>query len=287
MRLRIFTLVTGVGLLTAAIAPYVYAVPPIGILRVWDTLPIIGPDPTETIVDPIGVSGMVDTVTSPLSNITAYENMRHSGGPCGMAYWNPATDNFCWFGWGGGLDRAIALAPTGVAEKVNASGGFPIRTFRAGDTWNVISGSRMSVHFQGTGSGVCKGTDPADMAEIRTYTGIAPFDVTVDPFTYDVWLTTTTSMVSRLDPATNDVTSWAIPGGGSPFDLVLDTTQKPMFAVQGGTGDRVLHLDPDTDTFTQWMIPGGGIGPPVAGGYVTRRGHDRGRLVRVRRNRVG
>ena len=284
---RCIIVATTIGLCITGLARTAASVPPAADVRVWDVGTDVGGDPTEIVVDAIGVSSMVDTPAEPLTNVTAFADL--IGGPTlsdGLVYWNPATDDFCWFGWsGGGGARAVALAPFGVAEKTSTVSGFPVRTFRAGDVWTVnwlAAGDQLAVHFRGTGSGVCKGTDPADLAEIRTYgplgpagSALAPFDVAVDPVDYFVWLTTSEDPASgeasirRLDPATNDVVSWVIPVSGTPFDLALDLDRYPMFTLWSDTEpDHVMHLDPDTDTFTQWEIPADGLGPSglVSGG---------------------
>src|SRR5438876_2810700 len=71
-----------------------------GTYTIWSLDASVGFDPHETIDDVSNLSGQL---ASGPTMITAMENGFLSGGPCGILYWNPATNQFVYYGVTGGF----------------------------------------------------------------------------------------------------------------------------------------------------------------------------------------
>lgn len=210
-------------------------------VRIWDILPHTGPDPSESVEDIDGVTQHVATPANPLTVVTVIENTSHGGGPCGVIYWNPATNFFKWYGFGGGFQSGVD-ANLSAPPKTDSLG----KTFGPGDVWIAKSGCpAFLMNF--------KGSD-----DFRSYGTFSTFGTQVDQATGDVWLTEIDSAnVSRLDPATNALTRWNLGGGARPYYLAVDASSRAYATV--GCTDEIVRVDPATDSVTRWAVPGGGL----------------------------
>ena len=102
-------------------------------VRIWNTRPNLGRDPTESVDDPAGVTSQGTGVPT---IVTLYENTTHPGGPCGVAYWNPVSNFFKWYGFGLGFQSGIDINRA-APVKVHAPTG---AVFGPGDGWFAKSG---------------------------------------------------------------------------------------------------------------------------------------------------
>src|SRR5712692_7387052 len=117
----------------------IHAQMPTAKIKVWNITPTIGFNPDESVEDIAGLTGHVATAANPQTIATTIENTTHPEGPCGLIFWNPATNAFKWYGISGGFSAGIDLnlrAPllTGPAGSV-----FGAPTFQPGDVWVAIN----------------------------------------------------------------------------------------------------------------------------------------------------
>ncbi len=213
-------------------------------VRVWDTRPLLGRDPDDSVHDIGGLTVDVATPANPLTIATAWENTTCPGGPCGAMLWNPATDDFeCW-GVTGGFTASVDLNTS--APVLTDAGG---RTYGPGDVWvGGPNGAPVYVKFAG-------------LPSARIYFPAASaWDVLVDQRTGDVWVSSpffdgsTTGHISRINPTTGTQTKWAV--GGQPRELAIDAAGL-VYATAGSSG--IVRLDPATDAVRTWAVPGGGL----------------------------
>jgi hypothetical protein len=69
------------------------------------------------VVDAYGITGQVSTPAAPLTLITAFDTIL-TGLRFGVVYWNPETDDFCWFGWTGSFGHGLTLVQARYAAAV-------------------------------------------------------------------------------------------------------------------------------------------------------------------------
>jgi len=222
-------------------------------IKVWNITTTIGHNPDESVEDIAGITGHVATLANPQTIATTIENTTHPEGPCGLIFWNPATNSFKWYGISGGFSAGIDLnlrAPllTGPVGSV-----FGAPTFQPGDVWVAINGGSPPIYVNFKGSN-----------NFRFYPVGGANGVQVDQTTGKIYFTDLFSgTINRLDPATNAVTTWTV--GGSPHYLAIDSTGRVYSAVAratvAGGVDAIVRIDPAaaTNNVTSWVIPGGGL----------------------------
>jgi len=209
-------------------------------VRVWDTRPLLGFDPDDSVADIGGLTLDVATVAAPLTIATAWENTTCPGGPCGAMLWNPATDDFSCWGIAGGFTASIDLNTS--APVLTDGGG---RTYGPGDVWvGGPNSAPLYVKFAG-------------LASARIYFPVGSvWDVLVDQGTGDIWVSSPFSggSISRIDPTTGTQTRWFV--GGQPRELAQDGSGR-IYATAGTAG--IVRLNPATNAVRTWAVPGGGL----------------------------
>ena len=177
-------------------------------VKLWNTLPSLGRDPTESVDDPAGITNHHGTGSPTIATI--YENTFCSGRPCGVTYWNPDTNLFVCYGFGSGFQAGIDINRS-APVKVDVGTG---AVFGPGDTWLAKSGTPFIMHFQGTDT-------------FREYRNInATWGVKVNQSTGEVWTTEDTSgNILLLDPATSIVRN---PG------RCMSSARSPMWPARAG-----------------------------------------------------
>jgi hypothetical protein len=225
---------------------------------------LVGFSPNETDEDPYGLTEQVVkdskklTMVTNINGLLTAENLRTNG----IIYWNPATNVFKSYGVTVGISSGIDvnLRQTAYTE------GFGKR-FQQGDVWSAVRGdvdasTALYVHFRGT-------------KEFRRYTLAGPSGViganavAVHP-NGDVFFTAEDPFVGgfigRLDPKTNDVTSWPV-GAGVGY-LAIDSKGMVYATVSnalalGGVSDAIVRLNPsikvpteDYPNLVAWGVPG-------------------------------
>lgn len=231
----------------------VYAPLPVATVHVWNITPTIGHNPDHTVEDTGGITLHVATAANPQTVVTTIDNTSHPEGPCGLIFWNPATNVFQWYGIGGGFTAGDALNHNAPTLTGPAGSVFGTPTFRPGDVWVTINGSPpLYVNFRGSNN-------------FRFYTSVTPSNgIRVDEATGRIYFTSVFfGTISRLDPATNAVTTWSI--GGSPHYLAIDSSGRVYSAVAtagvAGGVDAIVRIDPSATSgnVKTWAIPGGGL----------------------------
>lgn len=221
-------------------------------LKVWNTQPDLGFDPNESVDD---VSGLTTHVGSP-AVVTVIENTTHSGGPCGVIFWNPDTNDFKWYGVTFGFQAAVDINRS--APVLTGPGG---KTFQPGDSWQSGPTSSPSVFMVEMPIYVnFKGSD--DFRGYQVALGEHSWGVKVDQKTGHVWYAGfEDGTIGRLNPATNERTRWDLdlPAPAAPAEpryITLDATGK-VYVTVGGL-DQVVRLNPATNEVTRWDVPGVG-----------------------------
>ena len=268
-----------------------------GTYKIWDpntTDPILGNDPNQTIADVLGLSSQVATPAEPLTVVTVYENTVCSGHPCGVTYWNPETDLFRCYGYSSGAMTGVDVnveapeetAPDGKmfgpgdtwlfkssfqapGSAIFDCGGqcsltvqFPgSDLFRSWEGGNVLGGKV----DQATGevwytdqSGVVGLLDPGTNISRRWAIGGEPHYVAVDSMGRGYVTVASLDQIVRIDPATNAVSRWPVPGGGfepggsfeNPDGIAIDDDGIVWFAES--SGNEIGSLDPSTDTICEY-----------------------------------
>ena len=196
-------------------------------LSVWNTQPTLGNDPDESVADLAGVTVHAAAPGFPLTIVTAYENTFCSGLPCGVTFWNPATNYFKCYGFSAGTTVSIDVDLTN------------------GDTW--ISGSiagGIRRNFAGTNN-------------FRQYNITDGWGAQVNQATHDLAIVDVTpSGVSMLTPAGGRM-RW--PFSGEAHYVVIDGSGRMYVTVRdGGPGgiDQLVRVDPATNEMKKWDIPG-------------------------------
>ena len=263
------------------------------------TSPSFGDDPTMTVADPYGLTGHVVSGSYTLTVVTVYENTNCPGGPCGVAHWNPATGLAKCRGYSSGamtgVDVSVAdsTAKTGpggttygpgdtwlfkssfrAAGSVPSSCGgacplsvhFPssdtIRSWEAGDiSSGAVDQATGEIWYTASDSGGVVGVfDPATNVTKRWTVGGRPRDIEIDSSGKALATVGCTNQIVRVDPATNTVTEWAVPGGGlqcgfepfsqNPDGVDLDSEGRLWFAE--ALGDEVGRLNPATNEICEY-----------------------------------
>ena len=229
----------------------VYAPLPTATVHVWNITPTIGHNPDHTVEDTAGITQHVATTANPQTVITTIDNTSHPEGPCGLIFWNPATNVFQWYGIGGGFTAGDALNHNAPTLTGPAGTAFGAPTFQPGDVWVTINGSPpLYVNFKGTNN-------------FRFYTSVTPSNgVKVDETTGRVYFSSVSfGTISRLNPVTDAVTTWSI--GGHPHYLAIDSSGRVYSAVASagvaGGLDAIVRIDPASGTVVSWAVPGGGL----------------------------
>jgi streptogramin lyase len=81
--------------------------------------------------------------------------------------------------------------------------------------------------------------------------GTVAGSVTASPSGAIWFIDAATRAVCRLDPKANDVTSWPLPEGGTPYDIAAGESG---VWISDRTGGAVYHLDPATGEFRRWEV---------------------------------
>ena len=219
---------------------------PSAAVKVWHIRDTVGFLPDEAIEDVGGLTNQVATAADPLTIVTSIECATNPGGPCGVFYWNPATNVFRDFGFGFGFQSGIDLTRTAPPKSDG------VNTYGPGDIWMAKSGTpRFLVHLAGTGNGPLP-----TCGTFITFGTSATFGCEVDQATGNVWLTELSAgNVALLDPATAVLTRWNV--GGRPHYVTQDGSGAVYATVDNGPGgDQIVKIDPATNTVTRWLIPG-------------------------------
>src|SRR2546426_7817774 len=135
-------------------------------VTVWPTVagssgcpvaPCPGLNPNSSRADITGLTAHVATMSAPLTVVTNFENIVHPGGPCGIDYWNPATNVHKWWGVSSGFTAGLDVnlsgpTVTGPAGIIFNGTTAPLPTFQPGGVWaSVKTGATpLYVHFKGS-----------------------------------------------------------------------------------------------------------------------------------------
>ncbi|MBI4241622.1 MAG: hypothetical protein HY613_07885 [Candidatus Rokubacteria bacterium] len=216
-----------------------------------------------TVSDPNGASLHVATAGAPFTNITVMENTFCSGLPCGVTYWNPATNVFKCYGYSSGsmtgvdvnVSAPLIAPPAGTAAPPTNGG-----NYGPGDTWLAKSGSfstssapgfPLTVQFPVTNL-------------FRSWGAGNMSSVAVDQSTGLIWVTDQNGFVGVFDPATNVLKRWNV--GGLPRDIVPVPGTGLAYATVGpsaGAGDEIIEVDRTTDASRRWAVPAAYVGHPL------------------------
>lgn len=266
-------------------------------VKIWNVQPLLGNNPDDSVEDVAGLTVDVATVANPLTIATAWENTFCPGGPCGAMLWNPATDDFqCW-GITGGFTASIDVN-TAAPVLTDAAG----RTYQPGDTWvGGPNSAPLYVKFKGAASAriwfpsgnvwdvmVDQGTgdvwfsspfdgsinrlNPATNTHTKWTVGGKVRELAQDSggqiyatagLTPATPATPGTSKIVRLDPATNAVREWAVPGGGlfsgssifaTPDGIHIDADGNVWFTES--VSSEIGRLNPTTDVISEFTKAG-------------------------------
>lgn len=226
---------------------------PSATVTTWNITSTIGFNPGESVEDISGLTGHVATAADPLTIVASIENASHFQGPCGVIFWNPATNFFKWYGITGGSSFGIDLNLTAPALTGPDGGVFGAPTFQSGDVWVTVNGGGPPLYVN------LKGTD-----NFRFYFIGGTNGVHVDQTTGHVWTSDLfAGSINRLDPATNAFTSWSV--GGAPHFLAQDSAGR-IYSAVGSAGvaggvDAIVRIDPSAavNNVTSWPVTGGGL----------------------------
>ena len=108
----------------------IHAQMPTAKIKVWNITPTIGFNPDESVEDIAGITRHVATLANPQTIAATIENTTHPEGPCGLIFWNPATNTFKWYGIGGGFSAGIDLNTSAPAFTGPAGSVFGTPTFQ-------------------------------------------------------------------------------------------------------------------------------------------------------------
>jgi hypothetical protein len=209
-------------------------------------------------VDVSGITSQVATTAAKVTVVTTIDNLlnQYGGGP-GLIFWNPATNLFKWWRTGSGVNSGGIDLNVSAPVLVGPDGGvFGSPIFQPGDVW--VTGQNLPyVNFKGSDKfrifGV--GSGCIDGVLVSEASGHVYF---VDPCF---------STIVRLNPATNEMTEWTIPGGN--FRYMADAGSGMLYSI-APNGDEILRFDPalGVHNVTVWPITGGGLnsnGPYTTG----------------------
>ena len=229
-------------------------------IKIWDpntSSPRFGNDPNMTVADPGGVTAHVATVADPLTIATVFENTICSGFPCGVTYWNPATNVFKCYGYSSGVMNGIDVnrgaplkaPPAGTAAPPTNGG-----NYGPGDTWLAKTGSFSTTSAPGRPLTVqFPGTDL-----FRSWGAGNLSSIAMDQANGIVWYTDQNGFIGNFDPATNVTTRWGI--GGRPRDVAVDSSGNAYATIE--STNQIVRINPSAAVGSQvtlWAIPGGGL----------------------------
>jgi hypothetical protein len=230
-------------------------------VSVWNVTPPFGFNPDASVADIGGLTGHVNTAANPLTIATMMDNDTMPGGPCGVIFWNPKTNMFVGYGFGGGFADGIDINVTAPPLTGTPGTVFGTPTFGPGDTWMGISGSPpLSVNLKGTN-------------HFRSWSVSSVAGVKVDQSSGLIFFADSSGgSINRFNPSTNTTTTWFV--GGSPSYLTQDAMGNVFATVAlatvggGAAADKIVELTPSTGAVKAWTIPGGGLaaGGPAANG---------------------
>jgi hypothetical protein len=256
--MRLFTkLVFAVVLATSVVmiaGTQLASAQPTAMVTLWQITIPIGFNPNEQEADLKGVTSHVAAPGAPLTIATNIENSNNPGGPCGLIFWNPATNDFKDYGVTGGFTAGLDIDLTG--PTLAGPGG---ATFQAGDTWvSVQTGFRpLYVNF--------KGSDNFRSYPVGTggVNGVA-----VDQSSGKVWFTDEFSgTINRLDPTTDTVDTFLV--GGTPHYLAVDKSGRAYgtvsLATVAGFQDAIVRIDPTATigNVTAWPVGALSFSPSI------------------------
>jgi DNA-binding beta-propeller fold protein YncE len=243
---------------------------------------------TDQVDSPLDSDG--DGLPDQLTIVTAIENTFNFGGPCGVIYWNPVTNFFRDFGFSSGFQSGIDLN-TDAPPLTDGT-----HTFGPGDVWLAKSGNELWVHIAGTGAAfagdmgtfivygtsstfgtiVDQGTglvwaceqflgavsrlNPATAVLERWSVGGQTFYVALDG-AGNAYATVDSGpggdQIVRIEPATNTLSRWIIPGGGlssagfeTPNGIDIDADGKVWFVES--ESNEIGRLDPVTNEICEY-----------------------------------
>lgn len=243
--------------------------------RIWDlnaAAPLFGYDANMTVSDPNGASLHVASAGAPFTNITVMENTFCSSRPCGVTYWNPATNAFKCYGYSDGAMTGVDVNISG--PTLTAPDG---TTYPQGSTWLFKSsfvaagtgfvaglpfpagldqcGSRCSLSVQFPGSNLFRSWEAGNVSSGA-----------VDQTSGLIWVTDQNGFIGRFNPATNVLTRWTV--GALPRDIVVDGSGRAYATVgpSGSAGDEIVRIDPAAaagSQVTRWAVPAAYVGHPA------------------------
>jgi len=259
---------------------------PSATVRVWNITTPIGFTPDPSREDVLGVTKHVATTTDPRTVVTAIDNTTHPGGPCGVIFWNPMTSFFKWYGIGFGFQIGVDINVKAPLKTAGTG-----RTFGPGDVWLAKTGcpglymnfagsdnfrsfgiTTKGVHVdQTTGNvwfteilaGNLTVLDPTTSGATRWNVGGSPHFVTLDSVGRAYATVGCLNQIVRVDPATNEVSRWAIPSAGlrcglafaeTSDGIVLDSASRVWFAESASS--KIGRLDPSTNEVCEFTKPG-------------------------------
>ncbi len=223
--------------------------------KFWDVglgAPDFGWDPNQSVADVGGLTSHFSTTDLTIASV--YENTFCPGGPCGVTYWQPDTNQFRCYGYSSGAMTGVDINQS--APVVTDGGG---QVFQPGDTWLFKSSFRSLGSDPTPGcSGACsltvhfKGTD-----KFRSWeAGTGVLGGKVNQVTGEVWYADQgPGVVGLFKPLDNKVLRWAT--GGTPQFIVTDDLGRAY--VTNGTQDAVVRIDPITNEVRTWVAPGLGL----------------------------
>ena len=269
--------------------------PHLGTYRTWAigaNPTIAAVDPYETVEDVTGLTAQVATPAAPLSMVTA---MNDIGGFRGLLYWNPVTSAFK----GYRLTSQQFTSQVAVDINRGIPAAAP-GSFGGGDVWGAVSGGvgfgayvnfRGSNNFRRWAIGVSLPGIRVNPSTGRVYVAndLNPsFDpdgvlVELDPVTNTQrnWLAQGASpckltiagglvyatswqpsrhQIIRLNPVTNEIRRWNVPGGGfapcqgAANSITSDGEGNVWFTESAS--DEIGRLNPITNVISEYTKPG-------------------------------
>jgi hypothetical protein len=261
-------------------------------IRTW----AVGADPDICGLDPHETTDDVTALTNHVGAPTMVSFMENTNcGFCGILYWNPVTNLFKSYGVTGGFNFAGDIdrrTPSGAPmtfgggdawSAVNGNNGFsPYMNFRGSDDfrrWDLSAFSSTAIRLHPTNGKVYMGDfsgqtftggqivelDPATNMVRKWTTGNSPYSLVVDD-TF-VWATGVANFgkpdeILRLDPATGELTRWAVPGGGfqafvsfgAPNSITKDLDGNILFTESAS--NEVGRLNPTTNMIDEYTKAG-------------------------------